>query len=248
MTQSKPSSLISRLPQGMAPALLGLLMAVPLAACGVDRRATIDSSAISADYRDTHPIVLSDAPRTVDIFPTGGGLDLSSSRRVREFAERYSRLGQGELTILMPNGGSGVHNRAGALAAIRRELLSGGARGSVSIGSYPIADPSLAAPFRLAFTELRAKVGTSCGQWPTDLLSGSSLETWQNRPYYNFGCATQNMIAAQVDDPRDLVSPRGETPADTEMRSRAIQNVRKGVDPGTTWITRNSTISSIGSN
>jgi Flp pilus assembly secretin CpaC len=51
----------------------------------------------------------------------------------------------------------------------------------------------------------------------------------------NFGCASQSVIAAQVDDPRDFVQPRALGPSDVEMRTRAIEAVRNGQDPGTQW-------------
>ena len=87
----------------------------------------------------------------------------------------------------------------------------------------------------LSFVGVKAIVPTACGQWPEDLASGSSLEGWKNEPYSNFGCATQSMIAAQVDDPRDFVQPRALGPSDVAMRTRAIEDVRKGQDPGTQW-------------
>ena len=58
-----------------------------------------------------------------------------------------------------------------------------------------------------------------CGRWPDDLASGSSLEGWKNEPYANFGCATQSTLAAQVDDPRDLVQARALGPSDVAMRT-----------------------------
>jgi len=76
---------------------------------------------------------------------------------------------------------------------------------------------------------------------------GSSVEGWQNKPYWNFGCATQTMVAAQTADPRDLVEPRGEEPSDTIIRARAIDSVRKGTDPNTNWIVKNSNIGTVGS-
>ena len=82
---------------------------------------------------------------------------------------------------------------------------------------------------------VKAVVPTACGQWPEDLASGSSVEGWKNEPYSNFGCATQSMIAAQVDDPRDFVQPRALGPSDVAMRTRAIEAVRNGQDPGTQW-------------
>ena len=221
--------------------IAGLALAAPLAACGVDR--VVKNDSISEDYAKTHPIVLTHAPKTLDIFPTGGGLDRPSAARVREFAEAYKMRGEGQITILQPTGGA---EHGSALAAIRHELVAGGAKGYASVGSYPVADPSLAAPIRLSFTQLKARTATTCGQWPADLASGDTVQGWANRPYYNSGCAYQSMLAAQVDDPRDLANPRAETPADTAMRSRAIGNVRKGTDPGTSWKTTNSNIGTVG--
>ncbi len=84
---------------------------------------------------------------------------------------------------------------------------------------------------------LKAEVRTPCGSWPEDLASGSSLEGWKNEPYANFGCATQSVVAAQVDDPRDFVQARTLGPSDVAMRTRAIQDVRNGQDPATAWST-----------
>lgn len=236
MTKSKP----------LAPAVLCVVLAAPLAACGVDRRAT--GSILSSDYRVNHPIVLATAPETLDVFPNGMGLDVSSASRVKEFGQHYTRFGQGQITILTPTGGRDDHYAVASLGAIRRQLVAGGVKGSVNVGSYPVSDPSLAAPVRLSFEEIKAKVPHSCGQWPADLASGSTIESWENQPYYNFGCANQAMLATQVDDPRDLANPRAETPADTEMRSRGILNVRQGKDPGTDRKTKNTEISSVGTN
>ena len=89
----------------------------------------------------------------------------------------------------------------------------------------------------MTFVGLKAEVRTPCGLWPEDLASGSSVEGWKNEPYANFGCATQSVIAAQVDDPRDFVQSRALAPSDVAMRTRAIEDVRKGQDPGTAWST-----------
>ena len=52
----------------------------------------------------------------------------------------------------------------------------------------------------------------------------------ENRPYWNFGCATQRNLAAMVDNPADLVQPRGEAPAYSAAplgRDRQIPQGRK---------------------
>ena len=235
---------------GKVPALIAMLgFAAPLGGCGVDRVATT-GSIVNDDYRENHPIVLATQPETLDVFTvqSGTGLTAPTVGRVHEFAAKHVKTGQSQISVLLPRGGTYDGQSQHALDGIRKELLAGGARGNIAVGSYPVANPALAAPVRLSFDTLKAKVASTCGQWPADLASGSSLEGWNNRPYWNYGCATQSILAAQVDDPRDLASPRAETPPDTNMRTRGIMAVRLGKDPGTEWRTKNSTISQVGSN
>ena len=52
-----------------------------------------------------------------------------------------------------------------------------------------------------------------CGQWPHDLGPSADGNYIENQPYWNLGCASQRNLAAMVDNPADLVQPRGETPA-----------------------------------
>src|ERR1700677_119184 len=198
----------------------------------------------AADYHVRHPIVLAQAPTAVDVFPVGGGIDSLSVAKIRAFAERYRQLGSGQITILAPAGR--YEGRSYVVNEIRRTLYASGVRGYVSVGSYPVADPTLAAPVRLVFQGLVAKVPSRCGQWPRDLASGSSIEGWRNPPYENFGCATQSALASQVDDPCVLGEAGASSPPDEEMRLRAIGNVRKGEDPGTDWKTQTTTIGTIG--
>ena len=101
----------------------------------------------------------------------------------------------------------------------------------------------------VSFLGLKAHVADQCDQWPRDLAIGSgAVADWSNKPYWNFGCAYQTALAAQVADPRDLVTPQAETPADTAMRVRSIESLRKGEDPGTNWKLTNSSINTVGAN
>ena len=54
-----------------------------------------------------------------------------------------------------------------------------------------------------------------CGLWPNDLGVSVDSDYIENRSYWNLGCASQRNLAAMVDNPADLVQPRGETPAYT---------------------------------
>ena len=217
--------------------------ALSLSGCLSGVQYASDNPLTAVDYHERHPIVLAQTANILDLFPVGGHLDDLSVSKVRAFAERYRNFGSGEVTILTP-AGDGASARI--VPAIRRQLYADGLRGYVAVGSYPIQDRSLASPVRLMFQGLRAQVADRCGQWPTDLASGSSIDGWKNDSYPNFGCATQSAMAAQIDDPRDLVQARALAPPDTDMRMRAIQQVRKGADPGTDWKTQLTAIGAVG--
>jgi pilus assembly protein CpaD len=225
------------------PALGICAAALSLSGCLSGVQYASDNQLSAVDYHERHPIVLAKTATILDLFPVGGGLDAMSATKLKGFAERYRTFGSGEITILAPAGNAAS---ARIVPEIRRQLYADGLRGYVAVGSYPIQDPRLASPVRLTFQGLKAKVADRCGQWPTDLASGSSIDGWKNESYPNFGCATQSALAAQIDDPRDLVQARGSTPPDEEMRLRAIQQVRKGADPGTSWATQLTTIGTVG--
>lgn len=197
----------------------------------------------AAEYHERHPIVLGKGATTLDLFPTGDKLDELTITKLKDFAQRYHEFGASQIAILTPAGDGRLSS---FVPQIRRELYVDGLRGYVAVSSYPSGDPMLASPIRLVYQGLKAQVADRCGQWPTDLASGTSIETWKNQSYPNFGCATQSALAAQIDDPRDLVQSRGTTPPDEAMRLRAIQNVRKGQDPGTDWKTTVSNLGAVG--
>jgi pilus assembly protein CpaD len=188
--------------------------------------------AFPGSFQERHPIVVAAAPTSMDLYPVGGGLDERSRANIRAFVERYRRYGSGAVTIQTPEG---TNPNSIAVHEVRSALLASGVRGRVAIGAYLPPSDGAAPPVRVSFTGLKAIVPTKCGQWPEDLASGSSVEGWKNEPYTNFGCATQSTIAAQVDDPRDFVQPHALGPSDVAMRTRAIEAVRAGQDPGTDW-------------
>jgi pilus assembly protein CpaD len=248
-----PIALISNLPGWTAQhrlsrlasrALALAVVAAPLAACGVDR--VVTGSVTPEDYGQRHPIELRQEAHKLDLFASASGLDNRAAPQIAEFADEYRRRGGGQIRALIPVGAGNTYSNERALDDLRRMLVANGIRGSLTVGTYPIADPRLASPIQVSFVGIKAKVATRCGEWPSDLASGSTVKGWDNRPYWNHGCAYQNMIASQVADPRDLADKRGEGPKDTDMRTRAIGNVRRGTDPGTVWTTKNSSIGAVG--
>ncbi|WP_294534397.1 CpaD family pilus assembly protein [uncultured Rhodoblastus sp.] len=227
--------------------LAALALALPLAACsGADR--VVTAPVEPPDVRARHPIELTRGRASLDVLPEvrNREIDARTRAQVREFAGQYRLNGSGDIGIALPGEGPGAGQARSALPGLRRALVAGGARGYVLISTYRIADPALAAPIRLSYDSVVAHVRSRCGQWPNDLASGASLNGWENRPYWNFGCASQQMLATQTADPRDLIGPAAATPADSLMRGRAIDAVRAGKDPGTSWSVQNSNIGGLG--
>lgn len=227
-----------------------LCLLLPLAGCGTTE-GVIVSSIPPEEYKVRHPIILADAPRTLEILvePGTGRFDRKTAARLREFAELYRHFGRGPITIMPP---AWAESSPPPTEPVRRALYSAGARARIVVAPYP-AGPNPIAPVRLSFLGLKAVVADRCGQWPRDLGVGSGpFEDWDNKPYWNFGCAYQTALAAQVADPRDLVTPQAETPADTELRIGAIESLRRAIghnskDPGEDWRPA-PVISNIGAN
>ncbi len=188
------------------------------------------------DVRERHPIVLRDAPRSLDVFVgrAGGRLDSRQAQDVASFAREYRRSGRGGMVAQVPTGARRDHAAHNTLAGIRAELSRNGVSG-LSVRSYPVEDPDLASPIRLTFASLQAGLPHQCGQWPTDLGVSDYKFDASNEAYWNFGCATQATFAAQVADPIDLVRARGEGRPDIAKRMGAIGKIRQGQDPSTQY-------------
>ncbi len=227
-------------------AVLALLMSAPLGACAT--RQPLPPPVTPYDYHDRHPVVLAEAPQVLDLLPSidNGKIDKQSEGRIREFVARYHAYGHGNVSLLTPVGGGAAKAMSAEAPAVRRALVAAGLKGNILVGEYQVTDERLAAPIRLSFEAVKAKVANKCGEWPRDLASGGSLSGWQNESYWNFGCAEQATLAAQIADPRDLLSPRGQTPSDIEMRMRGIDKIRNGEDPSTNWRLKGTSISTVG--
>lgn len=183
------------------------------------------------EYNMRHPIKLAESSRHIDIFENGVRLDRRQHQDVIEFGREFAQSGHGVIHAAIPANYHGGSNMAG----IRAALAEAGVRAPIQTTSYN-ADPGRgAAPIRLSFVRLQAKIDSQCGLWPADLAGVQKAESWHNRPYHNLGCSYQSMLAAQVADPIDFVRPRAEGPVDTVKRTKDIEALRKDTDPSTNW-------------
>jgi pilus assembly protein CpaD len=218
---------------------LRLLAAIGLAAtlAGCYQTASYDYDAYPNDYRERHPITLKEGSRTVEIFlgRNRGGLTPSQRADVLAFAQAWRHDATGGIVIDVPRGGPTARAATDSMREVHSILTAADVPSrAVFVRGYRPPGDSLAS-IKLNYSSIVAKAGP-CGQWPHDLgptLDPAYTQNWQ---YWNLGCASQRNLAAMVDNPADLVQPRGETPAYTARRSIALNKYRKGENPSSTYL------------
>lgn len=221
-------------------------LAMLLAGCYQTRVAQQD---YPTDYRERHPITLKEGNRQVEVFlgRNRGGLNPGQRADVLAFAQLWKREATSGIIIDVPQGGPTAHAAADSMREVHSILAASGVpRNAVYVRSYRPPATALAS-IKIAYTKMVAEAGP-CGKWPENLGPGQDASYMENRPYWNLGCAYQRNMAAMVDNPADLVQPRGEAPAYSARRSVAIDKYRKGENPAGDYGSRyeSSKISGLG--
>ena len=231
-------------------ALTGLfLAALGLGACAENR--PLDGLTYPSDTRERHPILLSEAPVRLDVFPRSAtGLDARQAADERAYGAAFRADTMGAIQVAVPT----VAGRPTAIVTttargVRANLAAAGVGArSVRWVEYDATSLGPQSPLLLSHAALTAAVPHACGDWPYDLAAGAGIESFRNEPYWNLGCATQSSLALQVADPVDLVRPRVEGRADTVKRVNDINALRAGQDPSTQYAVPAVSPSGTGSN
>ena len=201
-----------------------LVTAVALLA-GCAKVHNIEVGAVPDDYRTNHPIMVSEKQTTVDVPVARNEKKLNYGRTsiVRGFAAEYRENSSGAVQIMTPVGSPNTGAASHIAGQIKKILVDEGVPSKrIGVVSYQAAAQNDVAPIRLSFTAIAAHTN-QCGKWPEDLV----INTTENKHYHNFGCASQNNLAAQIANPSDLLAPRGMTPIDAQRRDIVIDNYRQ---------------------
>lgn len=189
-----------------------------------------------SDYRDRHPITVKEGNRQVEVFVgrNRGGLTPPQRADVLAFAQLWRREATSGIVVDVPRGGPTDHAAADSMREIHSIFAASGVPSkAVYIRQYRPTATSLAS-IKVNYTKMTAEAGP-CGLWPENLGPGQDKNYAQNQPYWNLGCASQRNLAAMVDNPADLVQPRGEAPPSAGRRSIVLDKYRKGENPGGTY-------------
>jgi pilus assembly protein CpaD len=219
--------------------LLGALVGLStlLGACSSPTEAII-TGGVPDDYRLRHPIAITEANSSIVVFVghARSGLSMTQRSDVAGLAHNWVREGTAAVVAEVPVDTSNARAAAATFQEIRVVLMAGGVPSSaIVLHHYHPADPRELPTIRLGYTRIAATTGP-CGMWPQDLgPSLSNPDYFENKPYYNLGCANQRNLAAMIDNPSDLVQPRSETPPYTPRRSEAFEKYRKGEPTTTTY-------------
>lgn len=199
-----------------------------LAGCGTFPGTTNPN--LPMQYQESHPITVraTNAEMQISVNPQSVALLRVDETRLRAFAASYRTRGHGPLVIGVPSETPNSMAATQVMADVHAVLTDEGLHpDDVQSRPYHTADNPAWAPLMLSFTRYEAEA-SPCGDW-----SESYSQRFNGNPTPNWGCATQNNLAAMVSEPADLVGPRDMTPAVASQRTHMLERYRTGRDTNT---------------
>ena len=149
------------------------------------------------------------------------GISVTQQAALAAFVGQWREAGSGPVTVRSPGDGPAAEQAKSMGYAVQSQLQALGVPPDrIQLTAYQAGDDR--APLLVSFPRLTAQVPDCSGGW--DNLTS----TIGNEPYKHFGCALTANIAAQVADPRDLVSPPDLAPADNVRRQLVLSKYRDG--------------------
>lgn len=172
-----------------------------------------------------HPITVSKDKATlkIDAAMDLGYLNDRQKTQIAAFARSYVERGHGPMVVSVPDRSLNKGAASDFLSDVGRVLASEGVNEDrVIYKPYRVTADKNPAPVVMTFNRYVAQA-SPCGDWS---MNYSYNPKNVNPP--NFGCATQNNLAAMIADPADLVRPRTMDPADADRRGVVLDKYRKG--------------------
>lgn len=197
------------------------LLALAASACSTAFNGAPDAVSVA----ERHPIAVDAQVVTMELDGGSGQLSEMDRARISAFTDVYFTRGHGPVTVTAPATGTGYKPAEQVAADARAALNAAGVSWADITGASYQASAESGGRVVLSFTRYVA-TPSPCGDWSDNWMSMQ-----KNMMSKNFGCATQNNLAAMVADPHDLVAPADMTPADAQSRVFDMQQYRAGADP-----------------
>jgi pilus assembly protein CpaD len=216
MSWSKPLNAATLSSFGTKLAICGLALA-GLAACAASTPKTLPP--VTPTERFTAEV--KDVPDQVALGVHAGGVSVRQQEALSDFVGRWREAGSGVVVVKVPaDAANGDQARSMAYAVQSQIEALGVPSDRIELASYQAGEPH--GPVLAIFQRATAQGPDCSGGW--DNLTS----TMNNEPYKHFGCAMVANIAAQLADPRDLVSPPGLAPGDNVRRQTVLNKYRDG--------------------
>ena len=222
--RNRPPSIGARRAAAIALVVAGSL-AASLAGCARGVNPYEITGAVPDDYRTNHPILIEEQVAAIDIPVSANTAALTPAVRsnIKGFAQTFVNSGSAIIAVVAPSGSPNQVAAAAAAVEVEQVLRAAGVNPrSIDYRVYRAGSDEAIAPIRIAYAKIDAHTHP-CGLWNDQMTSNT-----QNRHYGSFGCATQKNLAAMVNNPLDLLYPRGLTPADAARRSQVLDQYRQG--------------------
>jgi pilus assembly protein CpaD len=226
----------NKLNQKLMPNILSsalLLSSAVLAGCQTHYANVAQYDPKVLNYDERHPILLAEEEDALELYIGSGAVELTKGDRsaLANYVRRYLAAGDSGMTVLVPAGAANESAARRILPDIRHVVRQEGVDiRTVAVTSYPVANPHANAPVRIVYNRVAA-VTNPCGHWPDD-IGGNFVDAIENKDFWNFGCASQQNLAAMLDDPRDIVRTRGMGKADASRRMQVLSQYREGSTTG----------------
>jgi pilus assembly protein CpaD len=201
--------------------LLAGISALSLGACATAPEYADHAPSSAADR---HRIEVAETGERVEIPVAPGDVALTRDADIhlRNFASDYLRFGHGSLVLSTPANSDNAESAVLLSQQARMTLVDAGVPYAAVASSTYEAGGVSSAPIRIVFTRYEARAPDCKPIWEQDLAHHG------NTPWESFGCATQANLAALVEDPHDLIAPRGEEPGDAGRRGTVMEAYRRG--------------------
>jgi pilus assembly protein CpaD len=202
---------------------------IALVACASKVDVFEKTGAVPGDFRANHPITVDDQIATLDVPVSVDSVHLTSGVKsnIAFFAQQFLQSRTAIIAVVAPSGSPNQVAAASIAVEVEHTLVANGVNPrAISYRVYRAESGEAVAPVRIAFNRLAAQTAP-CGLWDDQLASDT-----QNVNYEALGCATQQNLAAMVQNPLDLLYPRGLTPADAARRATILEKYRNGDSTG----------------
>src|SRR3954454_18462678 len=111
------------------------------------------------DYRERHPILISNEPQTykVHVGMSGPAFSPQLEAALRDYVRDYREHGTGGITIQVPTGSANEVAAASTGHALHYALVRAGVpRGNIAIAPYAVGDHSKVAALQIAYLQVKA--------------------------------------------------------------------------------------------